>query len=175
MKRLGKVFWGVLCMILLFAFSHASADNICAPNTDLLVVKPGDTVQFMWNVTKTYADPKKTHIDEQKVEVKYLVYQYKAENKDVNPPDPKEFDKLKSEGKLKEYAIIKENSMKIKFEIEDVDKVKKEDLYFLLGVQAIPFNKKNGSEIMSKRSKISWSCFKICTIKPQKVKVEVTK
>jgi hypothetical protein len=86
MKRLGKVFWGVLCMILLFAFSHASAGDICAPNTE--VVKTKEKVQFEWDAVTTYNDKGKTRIEKGKF-VKYLVYRYKAENKDENPPTKK--------------------------------------------------------------------------------------
>ena len=63
MKRLGKVFWGVLCMILLFAFSHASAGDICAPNTE--VVKTKEKVQFEWDAVTTYNDKGKTRIEKE--------------------------------------------------------------------------------------------------------------
>jgi hypothetical protein len=163
MKRLGKVFLGVLCMILLFAFSHASDDNICAPNIELEVVETNYKVTFAWKEAKTYcpAKPgmKEIPIDDQNVEVKYVVYRYQAENKDENPPTEAQFEEYKKQNRLKEYPQIIKNSMVIKFENNGL---------YLLGVRAKPFNKKNGSEIKG-RSDVSWSCYKKCTIKPQKV------
>jgi hypothetical protein len=157
MKRLGKVFWGVLCMILLFAFSQSSAGNICAPNIDIQVVKTEEKVQFEWDATKTYTD-------EKKVEVKYVVYRYQAKNKDENPPTEAQFEEYKKQKRLKEYSPITEPSKVITFEGNGL---------YLLGVRAKTFNIKNGSEIG--RSSVSWSCYKECTIKPQKVVITVTK
>lgn len=150
MKRLGRVFWGVSCMILLFAFSHASAGNICAPNIE--VVNTKNKVIFKWNEVKA-----RTHGEE----VRYVVYVYQAENKDENPPTEAQFEEYKKQNRLKEYSPIINEELEIEFNVNGI---------YLLGVRAKPFNKKNGSEIKGK-SDISWSCYKKCTIKPQKVVV----
>jgi hypothetical protein len=150
MKRLGKVFLGVLCMILLFAFSHASAGNTCAPNIE--VVNTNNKVIFKWN---------QVNVRTLGEEVRYVVYVYQAENKDENPPTEAQFEEYKKQNRLKEYSPIIGNEMVIEFDANGL---------YLLGVRAKPFNKKNGSEIKGK-SDISWSCYKNCTIKPQKVVV----
>jgi len=150
MKRLGKVFWGVLCMILLFAFSHASAGNICAPNIE--VVNAKNKVKFSWNEVEARTRGE---------EIKYVVYVYKAENKNENPPTEAQFEEYKKKNRLKESSPTIDKYKDISFNDNGL---------YILGVRAIAFNKKNGAEIKGK-SDISWSCYKECTIKPQKVVV----
>jgi len=163
MKRLGKVFLGMLCIIFLFAYSHASDKKICDPN--IVVVETNNKVTFEWNKVTTYCPDrpgmKGNPVNEQNVEVKYVVYRYKAENKDENPPTEAQFEKYKEQNRIKEYPPTNDNWKDITFTDNGL---------YLLGVRAIPFNKKNGSEIKGK-SDISWSCYQGCTKIPQKVVV----
>ncbi|MDH4204319.1 MAG: hypothetical protein OEV45_02215, partial [Desulfobacteraceae bacterium] len=46
MKRVGKIFWGVLCMILVFAFSHASEIHWVTSNK----------VTVEWDAPTTYVN-----------------------------------------------------------------------------------------------------------------------
>ena len=137
MKRLGKVFWGVLCMILLFAFSHASAENICAPGIKLGPVKSKEAVKFEWDKSTT---------DEKDGKVIYEVYVY---NQDEGEEPPNEnFDNYKYGNKTEDtsYEIILESPG-----------------IYILGVRAYLF--KNGIEVPGPRGKsdVSWSCDKTRT------------
>ena len=149
MKRIGKVFWGALCMILLFSFSHTSADSICSPNKELEVVKTEKKVKFEWDAVTTYKNGKP--IGKKDGKVKYEVYVYQVENK--NKPLP---DNLKiEEHKYKDCNGIEETSCEIKFDKPG---------YYFLGVRA-KLKKGQGSDV-------SWSCSKIRTNKnPQFVYV----
>lgn len=49
-------------MILLFVFSHASADNICTLSKKLGSIKSKETVKFEWDESTTYVG--NTSIDE---------------------------------------------------------------------------------------------------------------
>ena len=149
MKRFGKVFLGMLCMILLFAYSHAS-DKL-TPVT-VTTKKP---VTFVWDPATTYTGG--DHIGKNDGKVRYVVYVYQANNKDEKPPIQKEkIDKTK----LREESPtpIEETSCEIPF--DDKDK----GHYFFLGVQALLHKKvsKDGKPIVES-STISWSCSKTCT------------
>lgn len=146
----------MLCMILLFAFSHASDDKISAP---VEKVTTEEKVTFEWDAVTTYTNGKL--IGKKDGKVKYEVYVYQAENKDEKPPKKMNIDKYKKKKKLKENPPIEKTSCEIRFE--------KNGLYFL-GVQAILF--KNGFEVKEGRSGVSWSCSKTCTNnKPKYVNV----
>ena len=148
MKRLGKVFLGMLCIILLFAYSHASDKRA-------QVDAKNQKVTFKWSRVEKYTND--TDIRKEDGEVKYAVYVYQVNNKDENPPIQKEkIDKTK----LREESPtpIKETSCEISF--NDKDK----DHYFILGVQALLYkkNSKDGKPIVES-STISWSCSGTCT------------
>lgn len=149
MKRLGKVFLGVLCMILLFAFSHASDNKISAP---LEPVITKNKVTFKWTAvgTRTRGEP----IDKKKV--RYVVYVYQAEKINEKPPEEKDFDRLKTEKKLEVKSPIKETFCAIEF-----DPNKHTPGYYFLGVQ---------TKLEDEVSVVSWSCSETCTEKkPQYV------
>jgi len=154
MKKFGKVFWGVLCMMLLFAFSHASADNICAPNINLKVVNTKEKVQFKWNAVKKYENRK--DIDKKDGIIMYQVYRFR-QIKDEQPPR-NNADKFKYEDRTdKLYREIK---------FQDAGR-------YFLGVQAFLYKSKGGKPIGKpiNKSTISWSCNKSSTNnKPQYVK-----
>jgi hypothetical protein len=148
MKRSGKVFLGMLCIILLFAYSHASEK--CAQ-----VEAKNQKVIFKWSRVGKYTND--ADIRKEDGEVKYVVYVYQVNNKDENPPIQKEnIDKTR----LREESPtpIKETSCEISF--NDKDK----GHYFFLGVQALLYkkNSKDGKPIVES-STISWSCSKTLT------------
>jgi hypothetical protein len=148
MKRLGKVFLGMLCIILLFAYSHASDKRT-------KVEAKNQKVTFKWS--RVEKDTNNTDIRKEDGEVKYVVYVYQTNNKDEKPPIQKEkIDKTK----LREESPtpIKETSCEIPF--YDKDK----GHYFFLGVQALLYKKasKDGKPIVES-STISWSCSETCT------------
>ena len=148
MKRLGKIFLGTLCIILLFSYSHASDKRV-------QVEPKNQKVTFKWSRVEKYTND--ADIRKEDDEVKYVVYVYQTNNKDENPPIQKEkIDKTK----LREESPtpIKETSCEIPF--YDKDK----GHYFFLGVQALLYkkNSKDGKPIVES-STISWSCSKTST------------
>ena len=148
MKRLGKVFLGMLCITLLFAYSYASDKRV-------KVEPKNQKVTFKWSRVEKYTND--ADIRKEDDEVKYVVYVYQTNNKDENPPIQKEkIDKTK----LREESPtpIKETSCEIPF--YDKDK----GHYFFLGVQALLYkkNSKDGKPIVES-STISWSCSGTCT------------
>ena len=156
MKRLGKVFLGVLCIIFLFAYSHAS-DKPTQVTTK-------DQVTFTWKRVTTYAPPSGKLIGENDGKVCYAVYVYQAKNIDEKPPiHKKDIDKTK----LREILLINGTSTKISFDRED------NGLNFFLGVQALLYKEvsKDGKPIGEpiKKSTISWSCSETCAPNPQYV------
>ena len=114
MKRLGKVFLGMLCIILLFMFSHASAENICAPNIPLGPIKSEQQVTFKWNETTKYMN--KNDIVEEDGKVRYQVYVYK-QNEDKEPPN-ENVDNYKYGNKTKDTFDKKSKLRKIFFIIQ---------------------------------------------------------
>jgi len=126
-------------MILLFAFSYASADNICAPNIELKVVGTKEKVTFAWDAVTTYKNGKP--ISKKDDKVKYEVYVYQAENKDEPLPENLKIE----EHKYKDCYRIEETSCEIKFDKPG---------YYFLGVRA---------KLKGQGSDVSWSCSKICT------------
>ena len=143
MKRLGKVFLGVLCMMLLFAFSHASEIH-------WVRVTSNKKVTFKWDATTTYADGK--------LILMYVVYVYK-QNKDEDPPKIN-VDRYKYKDK------IEENSCEIGFKDEGRYLLGvKAALYKVEGGKI--------SGVPESESEISWSSRKTCTNNnPFGVKVE---
>lgn len=145
MKRIGKVFWGLLCMILLFSLSHASDNNISAKK-----ITTKEKVAFAWNAVTTYTND--NPIGKKDGIVKYEVYIYQVKNIDEKPTK-----KMNIDG-FKHKDGIEETSCEIKFDKPG---------YYFLGVRAKLL--KNGIEL---RSDVSWSCSKTCTNKnPQYVEV----
>lgn len=155
MKRLGIVFWGMLCMILLIACFHPSDRP-----TPVIPEKPEKGVTFEWDAVTSYTNGKR--IGENDVKVKYVVYVYRAENIDEQPHDDLKI------VKYKDCIEIEKTSCKIKF--DDKDK----GLNFFLGVQALLYKgvSKGGNPIIASSSTISWSSSKTLTNnKPQYVHV----
>ena len=153
MKRLGKVFLGMLCIIFLFAYSHAS-DKPTPVTTK-------DQVTFMWKAVNTYT-PSGKPIGENDGKVRYVVYVYQAKKIDEKPPIQKEnIDKTKL--RVVTLTPIKEPPCEIRFDETDTDK----GHYFFLGVQALLYKKvsKDGKPIGEpiNKSTISWSCNNDCT------------
>jgi hypothetical protein len=148
MKRLGKVFWGVLCMILLFAFSHAFAENICAPGVKLGPVKSNETVKFEWNKSTT---------DEKDGKVIYEVYVYNQDEGEEPPNENVDNYKYGNQTEDTNYEIV----------------LKSPGIY-ILGGKALLYKSKDGKPIgwPINKSTISWSCNKNCTNNnPQYVEV----
>jgi hypothetical protein len=144
MKRLGKVFLGMLCIILLFAYSHAS-DKLTkiTPNKD-------KGVTFKWEPVKKRISGKDiVNVDK----IRYKVYVYQAENINEKPPEEKDFERLKTEKRLEVKSPIKEISCKIKFDKPG---------YYFLGVQ---------TKLKDEVSVVSWSCSETCATNPQYVYV----
>jgi|GEM_PF-1378521 len=157
MKRLGKVFLGMLCMILLFACYHKP--------TPVITEKPEKGVTFEWDAVTNYNNDKP--IGKKDGKVKYMVYVYQAENIDEQPPNSNDVNDPKiKELRYKDCNEIEKTSCKIRF--DDKDK----GLNFFLGVQALLKNK-DGKLIGN--STISWSCNNNCTNNnPRYVKVSVS-
>ncbi len=110
MERLGKVFLGMLCIILLFAYSHAS-DKLTK------ITPKNKSVTFKWDAVEKYKNVG---------EVRYVVYVYQAEKINEKPPEEKDFKRLKTEKSLEVKSPIKEIFCEIKFDKPG---------YYFLGVQ----------------------------------------
>ena len=148
MKRLGKVFLGMLCITLLFAYSYASDKRV-------KVEPKNQKVTFKWSRVEKYTND--ADIRKEDDEVKYVVYVYQTNNKDENPPIQKEkIDKTK----LREESPTPINDTSCVISFDNKDK----GHYFFLGVQAILYKKvgKDGKPIVES-STISWSCSESCT------------
>jgi len=155
MKRLGTLFFGVLCMILLFAFSHASGET-SQPQKGIFW-KETDSIKVAWDATTTHVGG--SPITENEGKVKYLLY---VEEQDTGV---KRLVKKWVEGKKDPVSAtdpIPETSCEIKFEVESGFKVGKK---YLLGVQAGLYKFSIDEEIIGKPvfSPISWSCKDNCT------------
>ena len=137
MKTIGKVFLGILFVILLFSFSHASSDNTCTPNNESEVVRTKDKVTFAWNWKS------KDKIDGI---IMYQVYRFPRTNNEQPPSDADNFkygNPIKSD--TSNCVIIFDTSGK-----------------YILGVQTLLYKSKDGKPIGEpiKKSTISWSCNK---------------
>ena len=142
MKIIGKVFLGVLFVILLFSFSHASSDNTCTPNNESEVVRTKDKVTFAWQWEN------KDKIDGI---IMYQVYRFPRTNNEQPPGDADNF----------KYGVpIKFNTSDLKC-IITFDKTVTTGKY-ILGVQTLLYRSKDGKPIGEpiKKSAISWSCNK---------------
>jgi hypothetical protein len=153
MKIIGKVFLGVLGVILLFSFSHAS-DKLTPLTTK-------GQVTFAWNLVTNYT-PSGKHIGENDGKVMYVVYVYQANKIDEKPPIQKE-----NIDKTKLRVVTLTPVKKPPYEISFVKTDTKKGHYFFLGVQALLYKKvsKDGIPIGEpiNKSTISWSCNKDCT------------
>ncbi|MEJ2105330.1 MAG: hypothetical protein P8X47_12250 [Ignavibacteriaceae bacterium] len=137
MKTIGKVFFGVLFVILFFSFSHASSDNTCTPNNESKVVRTKDTVKFEW---KWKSEDKIDGI------IMYQVYRFPRTNNEQPPGDPDNF---------KYGNPIKNDKLNCVITFDDAGK-------YILGVQTLLYRSKDGKPIGEpiKKSTISWSCNK---------------
>jgi hypothetical protein len=142
MKRLGKVFLGMLCIILLFAFSHASAEKICAPNVSPVDIKTNKIVTFEWTAPTKYMN--NDTISKDDGTIMYEVYSYQLNGSGDSP---------KTDVKNCKYEGETDNTyLKIIFQQAGE---------YVLGVRAYLF--KNGIEVPERKSDVSWSCSITCT------------
>jgi hypothetical protein len=140
MKRLGKVFLGVLCIILLLVASNASEIQWVTSNK----------VTFKWDATTTYTDGKPIRKKDGKILYLIYVYHHNKRKKELT-------EKYVSMVRFDEKTPIAETRCEISF--------KDKGRYFL-GVQALLYKvNKNGkiSDRPFKTSAISWSSKDTCT------------
>ena len=136
MKRLGKVFFGVLCMILLLACSHTP---------EIHWVETSDRVKIAWDATTTLLNGNAISNPEA---VGYFVY------------ISKDLDKNHEKNELQNEKPINKNPItKTIYEIKFPERGQ-----YIVGVQAALY--KDGSmEGEPEKSNISWSCSETCTNK----------
>ena len=77
MKRLGKLLYGVLCIIFMFTFSQAAQEEHCVS-----CVKTSDSVEIAWDATTTYLN--NNPIPEPEA-VRYNVYIRKCKGQNITP------------------------------------------------------------------------------------------
>jgi hypothetical protein len=148
MKLIGKVFFGVLFVILLFSFSHASPYNPCTPNNESEVETTKEKgVTFGWEWES------KDKIDGI---IMYQVYRFPRKNNEQPPVNADNF-------KYKDPIKRKRDTLKCECKIifDTLDK-------YILGVQTLLYRSKDGKPIGEpiKKSTISWSCNKNCMKSP---------
>jgi hypothetical protein len=141
MKRLGKVLFGVLCMILLFTFSHAGEIK-----PDYVV--PEKKSKIAWDATTTYINHTKIEHPEA---VGYFVYICNEEDNKC----------------LKKESMKKERKFRIPINTNPIRKTNyplpllEKGKYFV-GVRAVLYkDKKLGAYV--NESTISWSRNQACT------------
>jgi hypothetical protein len=151
MKRLGKVLFGVLCMILLFTFSHAA-------EMQREKVKVGEDVEIAWDPTTTFLinnDP----ISNPKA-VGYFVY--------ISEDVDKKCEKCEKKNEPQNENPRNENRIT---ETVYVIQLLKAGRYFV-GVQAVLYKDENMNGEPVGKSTISWSCSEACTNIPFCLEVE---
>lgn len=151
MKILGKVFWGMLCIILLFAFSLASAENICAPDVRPVDIKTNKIVTFEWTAPTKYMNDDTIGKDDGTI--MYEVYSYQLNGSGDSPKTDAKNCKYEGETDKTNFEILFQQAGE-----------------YVLGVRAYLF--KNGIEVPGRKSDVSWSCSITCTnSNPQYVNV----
>lgn len=151
MKRLGKVLFGVLCMILLFTFSHAAEIH-------WEKVKVGEDVKIVWDPTTTLIN--NNPISNLKA-VGYFVY--------ISEDVDKKCEKCEKNEPQKKDPINENPINKPKYKIPSL-KLKAGGQYFV-GVQAVLYKDENMKGKPVGESTISWSCSETCTDNPFCLKI----
>jgi hypothetical protein len=126
MKRFGKLFFGVLCMILLFACSHA-------PDVTPLTQK--EPVWVETNSIKVSWDASTTQIPKNEGEIMYLLYVKEQNLGEWGEPVEKYVDG----GRVDSKTPISVTSCEIKFEDKSRFEVGKK---YLLGVSTVTYKDK---------------------------------
>jgi hypothetical protein len=144
MKRLGKGLFGVLCIILLFTFSHAAKIHS---------VVPSKKVKIAWDATTTFVNGKKIKNPEA---VGYFVYKSKDVVKECeeNKPPPEKSNNIEKINKRKPITGT----------VYEIPSLSLEAGQYLVGVQAVLYKDENmndGDQVVE--STISWSCSETCT------------
>ena len=141
MKRLGKVLFGVLCMILLFTVSHAGEIK-----PDYVV--PEKKSKIAWDATTTYINH--TEIKDPKA-VGYFVYICNEEDEKC----------------MKKESMKKERKFRIPINTNPIPETNYplpllEKGKYVVGVRAVLYKDKNLGAYVNE-STISWSRNKACT------------
>ena len=142
MKRLGKVLFGVLCMILLFTLSHAAEIH-------LEKVKVGEDVKIVWDATTTKIN--NNPISNPKA-IGYFVY--------ISEDVDKKCEKCEKNEPRNKNPINENPITETVYVIPSL----KAGQYFV-GVQAVLYKDKNMNGEPVGKSTISWSCSETCTNK----------
>ena len=136
MKRLGKVLFGVLCIILLFTFSHSAA-------IDMEDVRPSEKSKIAWDATTTYINHTKIENPEAVGYNVYICDELDKECKENETIEP-----------INDTPI-----RETKYPLPSLDNGQ-----YIVGVQALLYKDTNLEGEPVEESKISWSCDPNCTI-----------